>query len=304
MARQRKTQPRAVDVGFLIGNALQLLAYGLRAAGIDVAQTIAPGLPQVLCDPDQMTQVLTNLLVNAQQALEGEPLPRRIRLDARSDGDAVIIEVADNGPGIPANLRSRVFDPFFTTKPIGDGTGIGLAVSRGIVEAHSGALTLATSERGARFLLRLPLREPGRTGTENGAPAAAPVQGERSGLIIDDETEVGQILSEMLAVFGIRCEVVTSGEMAIERLKKQVYDVIISDVRLPGIDGPALYAWIAQHKPELCARTAFVTGDTLGQASERFLGDVQRPLLEKPFLPSDVRRLIDELLLGNGHQRA
>jgi two-component system NtrC family sensor kinase len=265
---------------------------------------VAPGLPRIVCDPDQMTQVLTNLLVNAQQALEGEPQPRRIGLTAARDGDAVVIEVADNGPGIPADLQSRVFDPFFTTKPVGSGTGIGLAVSRGIVEAHGGALTLAASERGAHFVVRMPLQTPGRNGAENGgAPAVVPVRSERSALVVDDETEVGQVLSEMLAVLGVRCDVVTSGETAIERLKEKTYDVIISDVRLPGIDGPALYAWIAQHKPELCGRTAFVTGDTLGQASERFLADAKRPLLEKPFLPADVRRLIDDLLHNNGGER-
>jgi two-component system NtrC family sensor kinase len=301
MARQRKTQPRPVEADFLIGNALQLLAYGLRAAGIEVTQDIASGLPLVMCDPDQITQVLTNLLVNAQQALEGEPRPRRINLSAAKDGDAVVIEVADNGPGIPSTLRSRVFDPFFTTKPIGAGTGIGLAVSRGIVEAHGGALTLAASERGAHFVVRLPLQEIHRNGTENGNGAAfATTPRERHALVVDDETEVGQILSEMLAVLGIRCDVVVSGEAAIEKLQQRPYDAVISDVRLPGIDGPALYAWIAQHKPELCARTAFVTGDTLGQASERFLAEAKRPLLEKPFLPNDVRRLIGELLQTNG----
>jgi CheY-like chemotaxis protein len=100
----------------------------------------------------------------------------------------------------------------------------------------------------------------------------------------------------MLTALGMRCEVVTSGEAAVERLKGRDYDAIICDVRLPGIDGPALYAWIMEHRPHLGARIAFVTGDTLGQASERFLRQVLRPLLEKPFLPADVRRLLDELL--------
>ena len=119
-------------------------------------------------------------------------------------------------------------------------------------------------------------------------------------VVVDDEQEVGQVLSEMLQVLGIHCDVVTSGETAIERLSKRSYDVILSDVRLPGIDGPALYTWMVQNKPELCARTAFVTGDTLGQASERFLAEAKRPLLEKPFLPTDVRRLVEDLLHANG----
>ena len=278
-----------------------MLAYGLRAAGIEIEQTIAPGLPPVFCDPDQVTQVLTNLLVNAHQALEGEPQPRRVRLGAVADGNAIVIEVADNGPGIPANVRSRVFEPFFTTKPMGVGTGIGLAVSRGIVEAHGGSLTLAPSDRGATFVLRLPPHDAGQATADNGSAALAKsVHAGRSALIVDDEPDVGLVLSEMLSALGMRCDVVTSGEAAVERLKGRDYDAIICDVRLPGIDGPALYDWIAEHRPYLRVRTAFVTGDTLGQASERFLRQALRPLLEKPFLPADVRRLIDELL-STGH---
>jgi PAS domain S-box-containing protein len=297
MARQRKTQPRSVQVEFLIGNALQLLAYGLRSAGIEIEQTIAPGLPPVFCDPDQMTQVLTNLLVNAQQALEAEPQPRRLRVSAASEDDQIVIEIADNGPGIPDHLRSRVFDPFFTTKPMGAGTGIGLAVSRGIVEAHGGSLTLAKPDRGATLLLRLPRQQAGQM-TMDGAAAPAPTSVHRghSALIVDDEADVGQILSEMLTALGLRCQVVTSGKIAIERIKEHDFDAVFCDVRLPDIDGPALYAWMTEHRPALCARIAFVTGDTLGHASERFLADARRPLLEKPFLPSDVRRVTDELL--------
>ncbi len=297
MARQRKTQPRSVEVEVLVGGALQLLAYGLRSAGIEIEQTIAPGLPCVFCDPDQMTQVLTNLLVNAQQALEGEPQPRRVRVGAAPDGDFVVVEIADNGPGIPDNLRSRVFDPFFTTKPVGTGTGIGLAVSRGIVEAHGGSLTLAESDRGATFLVRLPQPQAGEVSVDDGAaPSPTSVHGGRRALIVDDEADVAQILSEMLTALGIRCDIATSGKMALERIKERDFDAIICDVRLPDIDGPALYGWIAEHRPALRARIAFVTGDTLGHASERFLADARRPLLEKPFLPADVQRLIDELL--------
>ena len=92
--------------------------------------------------------VLTNLLTNARQVLEDRPQPRRVRLTARADGEWAQIEVADNGPGIADDVRSHVFEPFFTTKPVGAGTGVGLAVSRGIVEAHGGSLTLAPPDGG------------------------------------------------------------------------------------------------------------------------------------------------------------
>ena len=96
----------------------------------------------------------TNLLTNSLQALEERPQPRRVRLSARADAEWAHIEVADNGPGIEEAVRSRVFDPFFTTKSVGAGTGIGLAASRGIVEAHGGSLRLAlTDEEGACFVI-------------------------------------------------------------------------------------------------------------------------------------------------------
>ncbi len=245
MARQRKTQPRPVD-------ALQLLAYGMRAAGIEVEQAIAPGVPPVFCDPDQMTQVLANLLLNAQQALEGEPQPRPVRINAAADGEMVAIEVADNGPGIPVDLRSRVFDPFFTTKPAGAGTGIGLAVSRGIVEAHGGSLTLAATDRGACFVLRLPQNDPGEAVAESAAASEPPPAiAERVALVVDDEMDVGLVLSEMLAAQGMRCKVVTSGEAAVECLKQQDYDLIITDMRLRAralrLDRPAPPSVVRAH---------------------------------------------------------
>ncbi len=108
-------------------------------------------------DPDQLHHVLTNLIVNARQALQDAPLPRQIRVAAVVAGPTLEIAVSDNGPGVPEEIHSRIFDPFFTTKKPGAGTGIGLAVSRGIAEAHGGSLTLTPSTQGARFVLRLPL---------------------------------------------------------------------------------------------------------------------------------------------------
>jgi signal transduction histidine kinase len=93
-----------------------------------------------------MVQVFANLLTNARHALEEQPQPRRVRLTGQADGEWARVEVTDNGPGILDAVRSRVFDPFFTTKPVGSGTGIGLAVSRGIVEAHGGSLSLAPTD--------------------------------------------------------------------------------------------------------------------------------------------------------------
>ena len=300
MARQRKAEMRPVSVQALVDSALGLLAYSMRTSGVIVEQEIPADLPPLLCDPDQMIQVLSNLLTNARHALEEQPQPRRVRLTAHADGEWVQLEVADNGPGIADDIRSRVFDPFFTTKPVGSGTGIGLAVSRGLVEAHGGSLSLAPSGgQGACFVIRLPFagdasQLSGSVDT-TGAPMIPPA---RTALVVDDEPEIGELLAEMLQKLGYRFEVTVSGEAAQMALQQRDYDVVLCDLRLPGLDGPALFDWMARHRPHLCARTAFITADTLSVSSHRFLARAGRPVLEKPFLPAELRKLLAQLLPG------
>jgi len=300
MARQREIEMRPAAVRSLADAALELLAYSMRTSGVTVEYGIAPDLPALMCDPDQMIQVLTNLLTNARQALEERPQPRRVRLTARAEGDWAQIEVADNGPGIADPVRSHVFDPFFTTKPVGAGTGVGLAVSRGIVEAHGGSMTLAPPDgEGARFVIRLPLaRDSAHLSDPNGAvgtpQTVTPVA--PTALVVDDEPDIGELLAEMLRKLGYRFEVKVSGEAAQEALRARDYDVVLWDLRLPGLDGPALYDWMTEHRPHLCARTAFITADTLSASSHRFLARAGRPVLEKPFVPADLRQLLAQLL--------
>ena len=239
-----------------------------------------------------------NLLVNARQALEGHASPREVRIVARTDTETLKLEVGDNGPGIGEAIWGRVFDPFFTTKPIGAGTGIGLGVSRGIVEAHGGTLLLEPSESGgARFVVRLPLG--GAPDVDAPAPPTAAdattAAGERTVLIVDDEPEVATLLADMLTAQGFRCQSAHTGTAARSLLERHDYDAILCDVRMPDVDGPALFAWLIEHKPHLRARVAFVTGDTLGPAAGGFLVHAGRPILEKPFLPAELRRLMAEL---------
>jgi two-component system NtrC family sensor kinase len=222
-----------------------------------------------------------------------------VRLTARADAEWVRLEVADNGPGIAEHIRSRVFDPFFTTKPVGIGTGIGLAVSRGIVEAHGGALSLAPSDgEGACFVIRLRVgRGPGDAPIPTGTAAAHRLsEVVRTAVVVDDEPEIARLLAETLHALNYCAEVVESGEAAQAALGHRDYDVVLCDLRLPGLDGPALYSWMAERRPHLCARTAFITGDILSASAGRFLARAGRPILEKPFVPAELRRLLAELV--------
>src|SRR5262245_51893003 len=177
-----------------------MLGYGLRTAGITVEKKLAANLPSISGNADQLHQVFLNLIVNAQQAMESQAAPRRLRIESSRHGDRVRILVADNGPGIAPAIRTRIFDPYVTTKAPRGGTGAGLAVSLGIVERHNGSLTVdCPPEGGAMFQVMLPIHaqneELPRPEENVAAPAAS--RGPRL-LIVDDEPEVGALLADIL----------------------------------------------------------------------------------------------------------
>ena len=305
MARQGKAQRQEVQLPALIEGAVELLAYGLRTSGIETALEIPSDLPAMVADGDQLHQVVVNLIINAQQSLHDTPMPRRIAIVARFDQatQEIAITVADNGSGIPDAIRTRVFDPFFTTKPTGIGTGVGLAVSRGIVEAHGGKLQLLPTQRGATFEIRLPLGESATVPTAvNGAQAEPqPPVARRRALVVDDEAGIAAILSEILLRDGFTCDVAGSGREAralIERTDAPRYDAVLCDLRMAEEDGPTFFRWLKQARPDLAERIAFVTGDTLGPGAGRFIAECSRPVVEKPFVPSEIRKLVAVLAKG------
>ena len=302
MARDRRSTRSTVDLNKLVTGTLDVTGYGLRTQDIDVESVLASDLPTVSGDADQLSQVLTNLVINAQQALAGQSPPRRLRIETRIDSSAKQVEfvVEDNGPGVPPGVRSRIFEPFFTTKEVGVGTGIGLAVCQRIIDSHGGTITLDSGrENGARFTVRLPA-EP------ISAPLAAePVNRSRSirgqaVLVIDDEEDIGELIREILMDDGHAVITARSGSEALQRLEAGDFDAIISDLRMPELDGPGLFKHLMAQRPELLRRTAFITGDSLGATARDFLRTSGRPYIEKPFSPEELRDLVGRLLAENG----
>jgi PAS domain S-box-containing protein len=294
MARQRPPSRGAVDVNQSVTAALELLGYGLRSAGVEVNTSLAANLPTIWADPDQISQVLTNLVVNAQQAMVEWSGSRRLTITTRFDTGhgQVILSVADSGPGVPAVIRSRIFEPFFTTKPVGIGTGIGLSVSHSVVTSHGGTIEVRDAfGGGAEFVVRLPV------GAEE-QRAAAPVDDRPATLsggrvlIIDDEPEVAEALADILASANYRIDVAGTGPEALERLEAGDYAAILSDMRMPGMDGMELYHRLNVVKPAMARCLVFVTGDALNPAVLEFLDYTGCPHIEKPFVPVEVRRMV------------
>jgi signal transduction histidine kinase len=154
-SRQEPAKRAACNVNEAVVRAIGLVEHQLGLASVQVRRELADALPPVVCDANQLQQVVVNLLINAQQAMEHGGT---VRVSTRSDADAVSIEVDDSGPGVPEEIRKRIFEPFFTTKPAGRGTGLGLSVSYGIIRDHGGDIRVgAAPGGGARFTIALPV---------------------------------------------------------------------------------------------------------------------------------------------------
>jgi PAS domain S-box-containing protein len=297
LARQRAAEPKPVSLNAIVGTAMDLLAFQLRAADVRIELDLAPDVPPIMADADQVHQVLTNLIVNARQALAGRARPRRLRIVTRCDlaGRRALLSVADNGPGVPPELHTKVFDPFFTTKPNGEGTGIGLSLCASIARAHGGTIEVAhTPGGGATFTFALPLpAQPVRLGHAD--ESERPAKGLRV-LIVEDEEEIARTLVEILDGHGHACEVAADGRQALSRIAAGGFDLVVSDVRMPVLDGPGLYEALRHRQPEMMRRVLFITGDTLSPEVQSFLTRSCAPCLEKPFLPDDVIRVMAQVL--------
>ncbi|MEA2782286.1 MAG: hypothetical protein QOK29_3830, partial [Rhodospirillaceae bacterium] len=242
MARQRQPDPKPIKLGSIVEAALDLLGFQLRSADVRVDVKLAADMPTVTVDADQMHQVVTNLIVNAQHALTANPAQRILRIRTWYDGahGRACFSVSDNGPGVPADIRARIFDPFFTTKPLGEGTGIGLALCSSIVRSYGGKISVSdTPDGGATFTIELPLSSP--LGKPERDPRVDEVRRGLRILIVEDEGEIAETLSEILGQRGFETEVVFNGQQALDRIAAREYDLILSDVRMPVLDGPGLY---------------------------------------------------------------
>ncbi|MEM0949335.1 MAG: ATP-binding protein [Pseudomonadota bacterium] len=299
MARQEPVRMDETDVNDVVQTAVEVARFGDASRGVQIATDLDMTLPRVTADADQITQVIINLILNAEQAIAdaetGDLVTVRTDLNPRGQ---VRISVEDNGPGVPSDIRARVFEPFFTTKDVGQGTGIGLAVCHRIVSAHDGTIRLEpVVPRGARFNVSLPPARPAQADTGPESPSEALAKSARV-LVIDDEPDVADLNAEVLERGGFKTCVVYKAEDAFAKLRESTFDAIISDLNMPGVDGRLFFDTIRSEFSEMVPHTGFITGDTMGQSSQRFLKDAARPYIEKPVSPGELRAFVHSLSAG------
>jgi PAS domain S-box-containing protein len=298
LARQRPPERQPVQLNTVVREAVELLAYPLRVDGVEVVFALADEMPVLRADPHQLHQVVVNLASNAHQAMREVTGPRRLTVatGVETGGRRVWLEVRDSGLGIAAELRGRIFEPFFTTKPPGVGTGLGLSLCQGIVEGHGGWIgVMQGAEPGAVFRVELPVEGQAWSTVPPMEQTPLVVRGKRI-LVVDDEPGIAGVLAEVLQMDGHAVETVGNGEAALKKLAAGGYDLILSDIRMPELDGPSLYWELERRDPSLLQRMIFLTGDTLSPGTREFLETTGAPCLSKPFALSDVREIVQRIL--------
>ncbi len=300
LSRPATMELQRTDLGAILEEAASIMRFRLKDAEV-VLRLITPhGSTDIQADAAQIKQVVINLLINAVDAMEHSACRElEVRLQAR-EGRA-LVAVRDTGHGIPADKLRRIFDPFFTTKPVDRGTGLGLSVCLGIVQQHQGEITVSsTLGVGTVFELSLPLvqglAEP-RPHLEALRPRTLPeptpshqnlVDG-MDVLVIDDEDYITHLVHEMLGGrLGWRVERIHEGREAIARLEQASFDLVITDLRMPGLDGFAILGWIRDFRPALLSKVLVITGDGGSKTMEDELVGMGVPVLRKPFTPDEL----------------
>jgi two-component system NtrC family sensor kinase len=313
----RDTQPERhpVNLNEIIDRAIELRLYELELDNIRVETHLAGDLPPVLGNADQLQQVVTNLLVNAEQAIQEGRGRGTIRISSSSiDGPAVRLEVADDGPGVPTALLARIFDPFFTTKPAGVGTGLGLSIVHSIVREHGGQIrVMNVPAGGALFVVEFPaaLRDKHSTQEktqvvpraqpearpEASDDAAAPAYRGRSRvLVVEDEPTVAGLITDVLREEGLEVLSLLDSRKALEQAVQGGFDLVVCDLKMPDLDGKRFYESLVHAGSPLRQRIIFVTGDTLTPHTLAFLQEYRLPYVAKPFRVEELRHAVGRIL--------
>jgi two-component system NtrC family sensor kinase len=300
-ARPNDPQKTLVNINRLVASVVETQEAVIRAAGIQLESKLPADLPRTMADHGQIEQVLVNLITNAVYALSMREKPRLLTIRTEENGYYIRIVVADNGPGIPKEIIGQIFDPFFTTKPVGKGTGLGLTISNTIVQEHRGKILVESQpDTGTRFIVELPMIPSGIATAPAEvlpAPKRLPEQHtKRSILIVDDEPGIVEVLTEVISEIGHDVASATNGSEAMERIATGKYDVILSDMRMPGMDGVHLFETLKEKDEELAHRIIFVTGDTVSPDTRAFLESTGNRWLSKPFNVQQIIDTINEVL--------
>lgn len=298
-AKERALRREPVNVNDIIMQVMELRKFTTKIANVNVVYEFNPHLPITMADPEQIQQVIVVLINNAIQSMEKTASVRCLILRTDTFDKTIKIEVQDNGPGVPPHLEGKIFEPFFTTKEVGTGTGLGLSIAHSIISEHNGRIYhIRPKEGGACFIVELPIVEPeipvltkeGKSLETQFASFPAKV------LVVDDEPAVAEMLGEILRLIGYVPTMCNSAFDALALLSQNKFDVIVSDIRMPGMDGKQFYKRLKVQQPDYIKRIIFLTGDTVSEDTKEFLVSTGNLHLSKPFQIATVQEAIEKVI--------
>ena len=305
-ARAGGKERTLVDLNDVVRRTFALRSYHLTTLNIAVNLELDENDPKAWANGSEMQQMLLNLLINAEQAMTGATGRRAITIRTSPANDRVQLQLADTGPGVAVDIQEKIFDPFFTTKPEGAGTGLGLSICYGIVHDHGGRIWLDSEPgQGAVFTVELPRdarTRPRLTPAPMPAPQTPPAPaGRLSVLVIDDEEGLRRAVLNFLKRRGMHAVAVGDGADALKALRHQRFDVIVSDVRMPGMNGREFLGRLRLEHPAMVGRLVFSTGDTFDPDTSSLLREAGVPSLVKPYDFAKLETLLHEV--GGGTAR-
>ncbi|MGH9750397.1 MAG: hybrid sensor histidine kinase/response regulator [Candidatus Polarisedimenticolia bacterium] len=298
-ARRHPIEKKYLGLNGIIEKTLDLKGYQLRVNNLSVVRRLDSDLPKTMLDFNQIQQVLLNLINNAQYAVANHRGHGTLTLTSTLRDGRILVRVEDDGAGIPSEALGKIFDPFFTTKPVGEGTGLGLAVSYGIVRDHGGRIWAESeSGKGTTVFIELPVvaeraaEAPLVPTPESGRPLSV--------LAVDDEAVILDLLVDAFGQRGYQVDTAASAREALEKLERRTYDVLLLDLKMPEMDGRALFQAIGERWPEQAGRVVFASGDTLQPETQSFLARSGRPCVDKPFR---LEELATAVLMAAGDRK-
>ncbi|MBI5386202.1 MAG: response regulator [Verrucomicrobia bacterium] len=305
-AREQPAQRTEVNINQVVERVAELRKFDLRSANVEMEVRLSPDVPLTLADADQVQQVLVNLVNNALQAMTPQAWPGRLRLSTERFNGLIRVAVEDSGPGVPKQLESKIFEPFFTTKEVGKGTGLGLSIAHSIMSEHNGRIYYQPSVLGgAGFIIEFPVVPVRPALTPCPEPpvvveedhASPPSARAAKVLVLDDERALAEMLGQIVTLLGHDCTLCHSPVQALEHLQRRDFDLVLSDYRMPVMDGQQFYKRVVELKPWLASRIVFLTGDVVNEDTQSFLSSIGNACLTKPFQLQVVEATINRTLI-------
>lgn len=299
---------QAVDLNQVVRQAVTSLEPSIAESRVQIALDLDEALPRIAGNPQDVEAVVRNLLENALHAAAQSAEAPCVRIKTGHNASRVTVTTTDNGPGIAPSIGDRVFEPFFTTREPGRGAGLGLSISRRIVQEHGGRISLASEPgQGATFTIDLPVGDlPARVPQPAAEPSPAAATGTPTAparaLVVEDDVSMRKLLAAYLEGMGYETVEAEDGKEALERCRASSFDVIVCDVKMPEMNGAEFYRSLLETSPEQAPRVIFSTGVLPIDGNNAFLRSLPNPRLQKPFRLASLRQAI-QLTGGAVRQR-